>query len=83
MKLGAILKACRVRAGFSQEEIAAKLYISRSNISKLETDQLKLDVPTLIQWANVTNAKEVVVAFLMGVDGVTIMTSILTMLGGG
>lgn len=83
MKLGAILKACRVRAGLSQEQIAAKLYISRSNISKLETDQLKLDVPTLIQWANVTNAKEVVVAFLMGVDGVTIMTSILTMLGGG
>lgn len=83
MKLGAILKACRVRAGLSQEQIAAKLYISRSNISKLETDQLKLDVPTLIQWANVTNAKEVVVAFLMGVDGVTIMSTILTMLGGG
>lgn len=82
MKLGAMLKACRVRAGYSQEQLAEKMYMSRSAISKLETDQQKLDVPTLIQWAHVTNAKEIAVAFIMGIDGVTIMSSIMQLLGG-
>lgn len=82
MKFGAIMRAMRERAGFSQEELASRIYLSQSCVSKYEKDHKVPDVPTLMQWAEVTCAKEVVVAFLMGIDGVTIMQSILTMISG-
>lgn len=82
MKYGAILKACRERAGMSQEEIAELIHRSRSCISKFENDQKTLDVHTLIQWVNVTSAKDVMVAFLCGMDGITIMQSIISVIGG-
>ncbi|GIN86784.1 hypothetical protein J6TS2_31700 [Heyndrickxia sporothermodurans] len=50
----------------SQEEIAEKLHISRSNISKLENNKITLDVQTLVQWIEVTNAKEVMIAAFCG-----------------
>jgi transcriptional regulator with XRE-family HTH domain len=83
MKYGAILRACRDRIGMSQEDMALKLNRSRSAISKLETDQQELDVRTLAQWADITNAKEVLVAFICGMDGMTIMQSIMQMTGVG
>ncbi len=82
MKFGAILQACRERAGLTQEEIAEKLHRSRSCISKLENDRKTLDVPTLIQWAEATQAKEVVVAFLYGMDGISMIQNVMSLLGG-
>ncbi|QJD87880.1 helix-turn-helix domain-containing protein [Cohnella herbarum] len=73
MKLGAILTAMRERAGFSQEELAAKLNRSRSSVTKLENNKQTLDVTTLVQWSKETSSQEVVVAFLCGMDGITIM----------
>ncbi|MGE8207744.1 helix-turn-helix domain-containing protein [Heyndrickxia sp. NPDC080065] len=76
MGFGAILKSVRKQRKMSQEEIAEKLHISRSNISKLENDKITLDVQTLVQWMEVTNAKEVMIAALCGLDPVTVSQSI-------
>ncbi len=83
MKYGAILKACRDRIGMSQEELALRLHRSRSAISKLENDQQELDVTTLSQWAEVTGAREVVVAFICGMDGLGVLQQLLQMTIGG
>lgn len=82
MKFGAIMQACRERAGLTQLQIAAKLNISRSCVSKIENDQKALDAQTLLMWTEATGAKEVLVAFLMGMDGFTIMQNLATILGG-
>ena len=83
MKYGSILQACRERAGLSQEQLALKLNRSRSCISKLEHDLKSLDVPTLVSWAKETGTQEVIVAFICGMDGLTIMQSILDTVVGG
>lgn len=83
MKYGAILRACRDRVGMSQEELAAKLFRSRNSISRLENDQIELDVNTLSQWAEITGAREVVVAFICGMDGLSIMQSMMQISGIG
>lgn len=77
------MQACRQRAGFTQEEMAARLNRSQSCISKYEKDQKIPDAPTLLQWVDVTGAKEVAVAFFCGIDGTTIMQNIMTLFGGG
>lgn len=83
MKYGAILRACRDRIGLSQEEMALKLHTSRSAVSKLENDQQELSVRTLAQWVEVTGAKEVMVAFLCGMDGLGILQSLMQITIGG
>lgn len=64
MNLGAILRAARERKGLSQEKLAEKLHRSRSCISKFETNQKTIDVPTFIFWMNTTNAKDIMIAAL-------------------
>lgn len=82
LTFGAVLKACRERAGLTQEEIAEKLHRSRSCISKFETDKKTLDVATLIKWADVTSAKDVACAIVTGVDPVMILQQLMPLIGG-
>lgn len=81
MKFGAILQACRERKGMSQEELAARLHYSQSDISKIEGDHKMPSASTLIAWTEATSAKEVLVAFLCGFDGVSIMQQMLSVVG--
>ena len=82
MKFGAIMQACRERAGFSQEEMAVRLHRSQSCISKYEKDRKVPDMQTFLSWVETTGSKEVAVAFLCGMDGLGIMQNILTLVGG-
>ncbi|AGR47202.1 XRE family transcriptional regulator [Brevibacillus phage Jimmer1] len=79
-KFGAILHACRERAGLSQEQLAEKLNRSRSCISKLEADKKTLDFQTGLAWIEATGAKEVAVAFFCGMDGMSIMQNVLSVM---
>ncbi|WP_236338539.1 helix-turn-helix domain-containing protein [Paenibacillus plantiphilus] len=83
MKFGAILQACRERAGLSQEQLAEKLNRSRSCISKIEGDKKTLDAETLIKWTDLTNAREVAVSFFCGMDGLSIMQHVMQFTVGG
>lgn len=82
MKIGAILQACRERAGLSQEELAFRMNRSQSCISKFENSVKIPDAITFMEWFKQTNTQEVAVAFLMGMDGLTILQTLLPMVGG-
>jgi transcriptional regulator with XRE-family HTH domain len=81
LELGAILRAVRVRAGLSQEELAERLNYNQSDISKFETGHKEPPASVFLRWFRETNAHEVAVAYLCGLDGITIMQSILSMFG--
>ncbi|MGG1444960.1 helix-turn-helix transcriptional regulator [Brevibacillus laterosporus] len=68
--IGSIMAACRIRAGLSQEKLAELLFISRSSISKLENNNLTPKMDLLMEWSEVTNSKDAVVAMICGKKGV-------------
>lgn len=83
MKYGVIVKALRVRKNWTQEQLARKLHMSRSAISKIENDEQTLDVPTLVSLVQITGEPAVAVSIILGMDGITIMQSLLQMVGLG
>lgn len=76
MEFGAVLKKMRKGADMSQEELAEELHISRSNISRLETNNLELKATDLLNWATATNAQDVLAALVLSVD-VTVIQGLL------
>ncbi|WP_082394261.1 helix-turn-helix domain-containing protein [Bacillus sp. JCM 19034] len=68
MQFGSILKKVRLNAELSQEELAEKMFLSRSAVSRLENDKLELKAGDLIRWFQVTNAPEIAAAIICGVD---------------
>jgi len=78
---GAIMRAARVRAKLSQEELAARLNYNQSDISKIEGGHKEPTASILFRWFQETNAMEVAVAYFCGMDGLQIMQSILGMVG--
>lgn len=83
MKYGVLVKALRVRKGWSQEEFAEKLFMSRSAISKLENDQQTLDVPTLHRICQVTGEPIVAAAIMLGTEGINAALQLLQIMGVG
>lgn len=79
MMFGSVLKRVRLKAGLSQEELAEKLYLSRSSVSRLENDRLELKAADLIRWFQVTQAPEVAAALICGVDIAALMQLISSM----
>ena len=77
MRVGTILKACRTRAGLSQEELADELYINQSDVSKYENDTKEPSLSLALSWVNITNAPEVLVAFMFGVDSLDIIQKLI------
>lgn len=82
LKFGSILQACRERAGFSQEELAEKLNRTQSCISKFEKDKRIPDMATFMQWVQATQTTEVAVAFLCGMDGISMLQKVFQLVGG-
>lgn len=82
MKYGAILRACRERSGLSQEELAFRLSMNQSDVSKFENGAKEPTISTVQSWLANTQATEVLVAFLCGVDGLGLMQSIMQFIGG-
>lgn len=80
MEYGHILKALRIKAGLSQEQIAEKLNRSRSCISKMETNHKVIDLSTFLKWVDITRCQEVAVAMMYGMDGLSIINQLLPLL---
>lgn len=78
---GAVLSACRERAGLSQEKLAEMLDRSRSCISKFEKNHKSPSMETFLIWIEKTNAKDVGVALVSGMDPTTILQTILQVAG--
>ncbi|MER2091009.1 MAG: helix-turn-helix transcriptional regulator [Sporosarcina sp.] len=82
MEYGTILRACRERAGFNQEELAHELHIQQADVSRIENSKKELHMSLFQKWAEVTQSQDVLVAFICGVDGLTILANILSTTGG-
>lgn len=72
MNIGAVLRKMRKGAGLSQEELAEKLHISRSNVSRLESNKLTLTFEDAVRWAQSTNAQDMLIALILNVDVSTV-----------
>lgn len=79
--IGAVLKLLRTRMGWSQEKLAEQLNMARTCISKIESGKQAACAETMIRWTTATNAKEVMIAYLYGMDGISIMQNILNATG--
>jgi transcriptional regulator with XRE-family HTH domain len=75
------MQACREKAGLSQDQMAVEMNRSRSCISKYENGHKHPDLPTIMNWVEVTGTKEVLIAFMYGMDGISMIQSILDMAG--
>jgi len=73
---GKLLRQMRKHAGMSQEEVAHELYMSISNVSRLESGKYEIKLADALRWANVTGAQDVFIATLLSVD-VTIVQQII------
>lgn len=82
MEYGTILKACRTRSGLSQEDLAEKLYVNQSDVSKFENGTKEPSISMFQAWINNTQSSEVMVAFLCGMDGLGIMQQLLAATSG-
>jgi transcriptional regulator with XRE-family HTH domain len=82
MQLGQILRKTRVEAGMSQEELAEKIYLSRSAVSRLENNRLELKAADMIRWFQATQAHEALVALVCGVDVTTVVQTLTKLIGG-
>ncbi|RHW33550.1 helix-turn-helix domain-containing protein [Oceanobacillus profundus] len=87
MQFGAILRKMRKGAGMSQESMANALYMSISNVSRLETDLYELKAEILIKWCKITNNPDVLMSLYASaqvVDQLQPYASIITgtILGG-
>lgn len=74
---GEVLRTVRLCAGLSQEELAFRLNSNQASISKYENDRLSLDIAMFIAWLQLTEAEEVGVALLYGIDIPTILEEII------
>lgn len=77
MKFGAIMQACREKAGLTQEQMADRLNRTQSCISKYEKDRKIPDMTTMMQWMDATGTREVLIAFLYGMDGLSMLHNVV------
>ncbi len=77
MQFGPILKALRVKAGMTQEEVAERLNRSRSCVSKFESERKTIDMPTFMQWIQITDGQLAAAAMMYGIDALSIINQVL------
>lgn len=83
MAYGAILRACRMRKGLTQEELADVLHMEQADISRIENDRREPMMTLFQRWALATDSSDVLVAFIAGVEGMMILNDILLSVGSG
>lgn len=66
LQYGSLLKRYRQIKGLSQEELAERMHMPRSTISKIENNKMELKISDAVRWGQVTNSPEVVEKILRG-----------------
>lgn len=67
MQYGSLLKRYRQIRGLSQEELAERMHMPRSSISKIENNKMELKISDAIRWGQVTNTPpDTLLAILSG-----------------
>lgn len=82
---GSVLKKVRLKSGLSQEVLAEKIFLSRSAVSRLENNKLKLTVDDAVRWGQATQSPEIMAALLCGIDVAVVsqlVSTLSTLIGG-
>lgn len=79
MHYGRVLKACRLDARASQEELAHRLHIQQADVSRIENDKKEPTLSLAIKWAQMTGNEDVIAALAIGIDVATIMTEMFNL----
>jgi len=67
-QLGELLRECRIGIGFTQMELARRLNIDRSIISRIENGEISPAYELVKRWAIVTNSRDVIGLEFSGED---------------
>ncbi|MBM7634033.1 helix-turn-helix domain-containing protein [Geomicrobium sediminis] len=80
MKYGGAMRALRKKAGYNQEEWAEINHMTQSDVSKYENNRKEPAISVFQTWCTNAQAPEVMVALIIGVDGIGMMTQIMELL---
>lgn len=58
-RAGEVLKFCRQRVGYSQEELAHQLNYTQSGVSKVENGYKNIDLEIFFKWLELTDSFEI------------------------
>ena len=67
-QVGAKLRYMRKRKGWSQEEMGEEMFLSRSNISRMEAGLIPISQSRFMQWANKTDSQDIFLAIIFNID---------------
>lgn len=65
---GTHLKQCREQAGLTQQQLADKIFKSRTAISKMENNEQEISLGTFKDWLVATNCEFQAMAILFGTE---------------
>ena len=76
---GQHLKAFREQAGLTQQQLADKIFKSRTAISKMENDEQEITLGTFKDWVMATNCEFQAAVILFGTDIFTTASQLATL----
>lgn len=74
---GDLLRKMRLIAGLTQENMASKMHMSRSTISRLENEEIEIRITDFWDWVKTTQGQDMLITFLMSADIITSMPTII------
>lgn len=74
------LKEWRTKAEITQIEMASKLNITQSHVSKYETGRKVIDLETFIRWVRLTNSEASAAVVMFGADIFTQVAQFTTLI---
>ncbi|WP_277680388.1 helix-turn-helix domain-containing protein [Gracilibacillus dipsosauri] len=69
--VGLLLRKMRMKRGFTQPQLAKRLGLSASTVSRMEKGRIGVQVQDLLNWVKTTNGQELLIAFLCNADVIT------------
>ena len=71
---GQNLRGCREQAGLTQQQLADKIFKSRTAISKIENNEQEITIGAFRDWLQVTNCELQALTILFGKEFINQMT---------
>lgn len=75
-----ILKKFREDAKLSQEELAYRLNMTQSHVSKYECNRKVIDLETFLRWVHITNADAQAAIVMFGADVISHASQLISIM---
>ena len=74
---GDLLRKMRLIAGLTQENMASKMHMSRSTISRLENEEIEIRITDFWDWVKTTQGQDMLITFMMSADILTTAPTVI------